>query len=121
MPKITVHGGPSNAADLETAGAVEPPASTAPAPDHVLRIEEDLTEAGVAKIREDHNGGASSPGSSSSASSKNAEPSSEPSETATPSPARKTASRSKKAQTGSPSAPGTDGDPTEATPDANNT
>jgi hypothetical protein len=109
MPKITRNGGPTIAVGgiavagswgdepPETAGAVEPPASTAPAPD---------------------DGGASSPGSSSSASSKTSAPSGEPTGTATPSPARKTASRSKKAPTADSSAPSTDGDPTDDTSDA---
>lgn len=108
MPKITRHGGPTIAVggiavsgawgdepQTETAGADnEPPASSAPAPD---------------------DGGASSPGKSSSASSRTSEQSSEPSETDSPSPARKTASRSKKAQTGSSSAAGTDGDQADGT------
>lgn len=110
MPKITRHGGATNADGPvvigatwgdepypETAGAVtEPPASTAPAPD---------------------TGGASSPGSSSSASSETPEPSSELSETATSLRARRTASRSKKGQTADSSAPSTAGDLTAGTSD----
>lgn len=108
MPKITRHGGPTIAVSgitvagswgdepPETAGAVEPPASTAPAPD-------------------DEEGGTSSPGNSSPASSETEQPNSEPNETAPRSPARTTASRSKKARTGSSSAGGTDGDQTDDT------
>lgn len=106
MPKITRHGGPSvhvggiavsaawgDEPQTETAGAVtEPPASTAPAP----TVEEDAC-----------------PGSSSETSSETPPPSSEPSESATPSRARKTASRSKRARTASSSAPLTDGDLTD--------
>lgn len=109
MPKITVQGGPTIAVGgvtvsgswgdepPETAGAVEPPASTAPAPDD--------------------EGGAPSPGKSSPASSEKEPTSSEPNETASPSPARKMASRSKKVPTDSSSARGTDGGPTAATSD----
>lgn len=108
MPKITSHGGPTidvggvtvsgswgDEPQTETAGAVtEPPASTAPAPD---------------------DGGASSPGSSSKTSPETQQPNDEPTETASPSRARKTASRSKKAQTANSSAPGTDGAPADDT------
>lgn len=111
MPKITVHGGASNAADPETAGAAEPPASAAPAPDDEVTTDQPLTEEDVERLREHYAGGASSPGKSSSPSSETPEQSTEQSETAAPSPARTTASRSKKAQTGA-SAPGTDGGPT---------
>lgn len=107
MPKITEHGGPTvhvggvaisatwgDSPDPETAGAVEPPASTAPAPD---------------------NGGAPSPGTSSATSPEKPQTSGESNSSAPPSPARKTASRSKQAPTADSSAPGMAGDPTDAT------
>lgn len=116
MPKITVAGGASSRHDPETAGAVtEPPASTAPAPDDVLRFDRELSEEEFAELQERYDGGASSPGKSSSASSETPEPSSEPSETAPRPRARTTASRSKKGRTADSSAPGTDGDPADDT------
>lgn len=85
MPKITVHGGASNAADPE-----EQPADAEP-----VEGSEDV-----------------SAGSSFSTSSERDSSTPETSEQPSPSPARTTASRSKKAGTGkAPSAPSTDGGP----------
>ncbi|MFD7794326.1 hypothetical protein [Streptomyces sp. NPDC059759] len=85
MPKITVHGGASNAADPE-----EQPADA-----ESVEGSEDV-----------------SAGSSSSTSSERDSSSPETSEQPSPSPARTTASRSKKVATGkAPSAPSTDGGP----------
>ena len=84
VPKITVHGGPSNADAEPEQEAVE--------------------ETAEAEGGEDV-----SAGTSSSTSSEKEPTSPEKSETETPSPARTTASRSKKARTANSSAAGTDG------------
>ena len=106
MPKITEHGGPSSV----TAGPGEtgymPPADEAlpaePVAEEELAVEpESVNEEG---------GEESSPGSSSSASIETPQPSSEPSEPPTLSPAPTTVSRSRKGRTGSRSASSTAGD-----------
>ncbi len=90
MPKITVHGGPSD----KTLPVDEPEADEAPA---------------VELAPEPEGGEESSPGSSSSASTETQQPNSEPSSKSSPKPARKTASRSAKGRTENSSAPSTDG------------
>ncbi|WP_159391136.1 hypothetical protein [Streptomyces viridochromogenes] len=83
MPKITVHGGPSYAADIPAEPETDEAAEGSEEP---------------------------SAGSSSETSSPKSDSTPETSETGTRKPARKTASRSKKATTGSSTAPSTDGD-----------
>lgn len=85
MPKITVHGGPSNAAEQPA----EAPAAEPEAPAEAAGEEE------------------SSPGSSSETSSPRPETSSAPSSPALPRRARTTANPSKKARTGASTAGGT--------------
>lgn len=88
MPKITVHGGPSYAADIPAeADAVDP---------------------------ETEGGEEPSAGSNSETSTEKPTSSSETSEAAPPKPARKTGSRSGRARTGRSTARSTDGDPTAA-------
>ena len=86
MPKISVHGGPTNAAD------------DAPA--------ELVIDVPAAPEEE------SSPGNSSETSSPRPEPTQKPSGSSRQSRARKTASPSDKDRTGSSTAPSTDGAPT---------
>lgn len=88
MPKITRHGGPSNA-------LADPPAPAA-APEPKEEV-------------------ASSPGNSSQTSSEKPEPSQPTKPAASPKRARTTGSRSGKARTAASTARGTAGDPTEAT------
>ncbi|MFI2349704.1 hypothetical protein ACH492_22155 [Streptomyces sp. NPDC019443] len=119
MPKITRHGGASNAHAPETAGAAEStPAEAAPAPDRVLHFDKELSEEEYAALKKQVEGGDQpSAGTSSSPSSEKPPTSTEPSETAAPKRAPRTASRSKKGQTGSSSARSTDGEKTDASPD----
>ena len=99
MPKITAHGGASDATlpvpETETA-AVDVPAPEA----EPLDATEPMTQEG---------GEEPSAGSNSETSTETPQPSSEPSEQSSQSPARTTASRSKKARTGSSSARSTAG------------
>lgn len=102
MPKITAHGGPSNAADpgpelTASTGAVIATSGAwadEPEPADTDTVEEE-----------------SSPGTSSSTSSETPSSEPEPSEPPTPSRAPTTASRSRKGRTGSRSASGTAGAP----------
>jgi len=96
MPKITVHGGPS-----DKTLADEPLDVT----EHMAGPAEPVVEGGEE----------SSPGTSSSTSTETPEQKSEPSSSKTPSRARTTGSRSKKDQTDSSSAPSTGGGQTAAT------
>ena len=116
MPKITAHGGASNAAEpqLVTTLVGEPGpelelpfggAAIATSGAWAEEPEPDAVEAETSPEEE------SSPGSSSSTSSETPPTEPEPSGTPRPKRARTTGSRSKKAPTESSSAPGTDGDP----------
>lgn len=97
MPKITVHGGPSDKTlSAEAAEVAEP----APADESEPEVE---------------GGEESSPGTSSSTSTETPQPKPEPSSKPSRKPARTTASRSSKGQTESSSAASTDGGQTEAT------
>jgi hypothetical protein len=99
MPKITVHGGPSNEAEP---GRYELMGEHGP---ELLN----LPEGAIVTTEEE-----SSPGTSSSTSSEKPQPSDKPSSSKGRSRARTTASRSEQAPTDSSSAPSTDGGPTAA-------
>lgn len=98
MAKISAHGGPTN----------DNP------PDDGVHMEAGTGEPAAAEV-DSEGGEQSSPGSSSETSSAKDETSPKKSAAGSPKRARTTASRSRKARTGSSSAPGTDGDQTEAT------
>jgi hypothetical protein len=122
MPKITVHGGATNADEPQpvTVMVGEPgPELELPFGGSAITTsgawadedpEPDAAEAETEAPEEE-----SSPGSSSSPSSETPPIEPETNKPARRSPARKTASRSKKAPTDDSSAPGTAGDQTEAT------
>lgn len=129
MPKITEHGGPSNAAEpgpeltastgavIATSGAWTDEIAS---PADVMSEAGDMTGEGLAAglpepVETETVEEEPSPGNNSETSSETPSSEPEPSEKPTPSPARKTASRSKKAPTESPSARGTDGAPADGT------
>jgi hypothetical protein len=124
MPKITEHGGPSNA----TAGPGEPgymppgeagtneaEAPTADVDVPVTDGEYVLSQEAASRVAEGSEPSSPVPGMDSSTSSQKPPTSPETSEPALSKPARKTASRSSKARMGSSSAPGTAGGPTAPT------
>jgi hypothetical protein len=126
MPKITEHGGATNAAEpgpeltastgavIATSGAWEgedgPELADLPYGDTVYPADSDETEAETEAPEEE-----SSPGSSSSPSSETPPTEPETNKPARRSPAPKTASRSKKVPTDDSSVDSTAGDQTEAT------
>lgn len=140
MPKITAHGGPTNAAEpgpeltastgavIATSGAwadeselESTPEAAADQPEREWKpgdspvlppVPDDAYPSDAVPLE---GGEESSPGKSSETSSETPSSEPEPSETPTPSRARKTASRSKKAPTGSRSADSAAGGPEDGT------